>query len=167
MNYGMTPKSFKQQFINKASTFASVPPSSKVKKTNPKPNRFAKAIYGSNEQTSYTTIESEINCYLSDCDRHRGDILLFWKGKEESLPGLAKMAKMYLAIPATSTPSEGAFSKTKRILGPQRASLAPASVEILLSLKEWFRLFGPMYFPHKLNSTKSHIVMDDDDDDDS
>ncbi|PLW40458.1 hypothetical protein PCANC_09345 [Puccinia coronata f. sp. avenae] len=49
------------------------------------------------------------------------------------------MAQCYLAIPATSAPSERVFSKCKAIVGPQRASLSSESIEHLLCLKEWYR----------------------------
>lgn len=87
----------------------------------------------------------------------------YWKGKEGALPGLSKMARMYLAIPATSTPSEGAFSKTKAIIGPQRASLSATSIELLLCLKEWYRVFGAIFFPKKINAVKHSIEIDSDD----
>lgn len=148
-----------------ASSFSSVAPIAKTNKTTSKPNCFAKAIYGRDKPTTYCTIEGEINRYLGDCDRSHNDVLTYWKGKENSLPGLAKMAKMYLAIPATSTPSEGAFSKTKSIIGPQRASLAPMSMEILLCLKEWYRVFGAMLFPHKFNTADNPFQIDEGDED--
>lgn len=138
-----------------ASLFSCDPPTSDFKQKKSKPNCFDKAIHGSDGPTSYATIESETNHFLGDCDCHRGHILSFWKENEDLLPGLAKMARIYLAIPATSTSSEGVFSKTKSIIGPQRAPLNPMSVEILLCLKEWFCLFGPMFFPNKPKSSGS------------
>lgn len=71
--------------------------------------------------------------------------LAFWKLFQDIYPRLAKMAMNFLVIPETSSPSEGVFSKTKIILGPQRASLASLNVEALLCLKDWYRLFVPLY----------------------
>lgn len=71
-------------------------------------------------------------------------MLDFWKQRTAVYPGLANMAMSFLAIPATSCPSEGQFNKTKHILAPQRSNLSCFHVETLLCVKDWHRLFGPL-----------------------
>jgi hypothetical protein len=44
------------------------------------------------------------------------DPLAWWKGNERKFPILAKLARMYLAIQATSAPSERIFSVASRII---------------------------------------------------
>lgn len=66
------------------------------------------------------------------------------------------MALNFLAIPATSCPSEGFFNKTKRILGPQRTSLLSLHLEALLCVKDWNWVFGLLKPP-------SHDAEDDSD----
>ena len=46
----------------------------------------------------------------------RDDPLAFWKGIANGSPALAEMAKIYLTIPATSTPSERAFTQGRLLL---------------------------------------------------
>jgi hypothetical protein len=54
------------------------------------------------------------------------DPLAWWKGNERKFPILAKLARrMYLAIQATSAPSERIFSVASRIIKYDRARLEP------------------------------------------
>lgn len=159
----MTPDDFKSLFIQKASKFSSAPPILQTEKKKTK-SYLTDAIYGPEDNTESSTIENEIRQYLGEPREPRNKTILdYWKLREEALPGLAQMAKMYLAIPATSTPSEGAFSKTKRIIVPQRSSLSSKSVEILLCLKEWYRVFGALSFPSSINSSNAPIEIDEED----
>ncbi|KNZ62002.1 uncharacterized protein VP01_13266g1, partial [Puccinia sorghi] len=57
------------------------------------------------------------------------------------------MARCFLAIPATSAPSEQVFSQCKTVVGPHCRSLSGESIEHLLCLKEWYysmRTLDPM-----------------------
>lgn len=142
----MRPEDFRKHFEEKASKFESTPSAMQNKNKSTKSSYFQDAIYGPEEEIEHNSIQSEINRYLGEvCEPRRTDVLAYWKAREATLPGLAKMAKMYLAIPATSVPSKGAFSKTKAFLNPQRSNLSPSSIEILICLKEWFRIFGAMF----------------------
>lgn len=60
--------------------------------------------------------------------------LLWWKSHEGLYPLLAKVSKKYLCAPATSTSSERVFSRGGRIITTFRASLEPATVEMLIFL---------------------------------
>jgi hypothetical protein len=51
--------------------------------------------------------------------------MAWWKGNERKFPILAKLARMYLAIQATSAPSERIFSVASRIIKYDRARLEP------------------------------------------
>lgn len=62
--------------------------------------------------------------------------LLWWKKNEPRYPLLARAAKMYLSIPATSVPSERVFSTAGDILTEQRARLKPMQLDRLLFLKK-------------------------------
>jgi hypothetical protein len=54
------------------------------------------------------------------------DPLQWWKKKQDQLPILAKLARVYLAVPATSAPSERVFSKANHIISKTRCRLDPA-----------------------------------------
>ena len=60
------------------------------------------------------------------------DILEWWKIHSKCLPLLAKLARKYLAIPASSTKSERVFSAGGRVVTSNRTSLEPGKVEALV-----------------------------------
>lgn len=60
--------------------------------------------------------------------------LLWWKANNERYPMLARLAKSYLCIPATSTPSERLFSAAGNIASKKRASLSQEHVDMLTFL---------------------------------
>uniref|UniRef100_A0AAV2JGN2 HAT C-terminal dimerisation domain-containing protein n=1 Tax=Knipowitschia caucasica TaxID=637954 RepID=A0AAV2JGN2_KNICA len=59
-----------------------------------------------------------------------------WARNERRFPRLARLSKTYLAIPATSSPSERIFSLAGNTITRQRASLHPAHVDELIFLHE-------------------------------
>lgn len=62
------------------------------------------------------------------------NVLQWWAENEDRFPHLAKLGKRYLAVPATSTPSERIFSLAGNTITRQRASLRPAHVDALVFL---------------------------------
>ena len=60
--------------------------------------------------------------------------LQWWAQSEDRFPRLAKLGKRYLAVPATSTPSERIFSLAGNAITQQRVSLHPAHVDALVFL---------------------------------
>ncbi|XP_078575681.1 E3 SUMO-protein ligase ZBED1-like [Branchiostoma floridae x Branchiostoma japonicum] len=65
-----------------------------------------------------------------------GDIVAFWKGKQDELPLLTMHARKYLIVPGTSVPSERVFSTAGDIVKAERACLDPNNVNMLLFLKK-------------------------------
>jgi hypothetical protein len=55
------------------------------------------------------------------------DVLQFWKSND-TFPHLKRLARIVLAIPATSTPSEQVFSTTGLIINVKRTMLSPENV---------------------------------------
>lgn len=83
----------------------------------------------------------EFDRYLSEkIENEDSDPLAYWKKYASHFPTLAKMAKDYLAIPATSVSSERMFSHAGNIVSETRASLSPHSVKALICLKSWNKL---------------------------
>ncbi|KAF0297603.1 putative AC transposase [Amphibalanus amphitrite] len=76
----------------------------------------------------------ELDSYLLAPGSEGQDILSYWRGKENELPLLAKVARSILAIPASNTSSERSFSVAGRVIEERRTRLAPDSVDALLFL---------------------------------
>lgn len=66
--------------------------------------------------------------------------LVWWRDNENQFPHLAKLAKRFLGIPATSVPSERVFSTAGDIVRAQRASLTPDNVDMMVFLKKNFKI---------------------------
>ena len=64
------------------------------------------------------------------------DPLKYWKRCELELPLLSQLAKRYLSIQASSSPSERLFSKAGLVSTPARAQLKPEKVDMLVFLAE-------------------------------
>lgn len=62
--------------------------------------------------------------------------LVWWKHNSRRFPILSKLARTYLPIPATSVPSERAFSIAGHIANAKRACLLPENVNMLVFLAE-------------------------------
>ena len=60
------------------------------------------------------------------------DVIAFWRSNEELFPGLDRLARKYLAIPAGSTESERLFSKAGIVITDLRASLKTDKIEDIL-----------------------------------
>ena len=84
-------------------------------------------------------IEDELKCYtqakISFKGRNTEDVLSWWK----SNPNLCKMARDYLAIPATSTASERLFSSGKHLITDYRNSISPETIQACQCLKSWIK----------------------------
>jgi len=81
------------------------------------------------------TITAELQSYfLSAAVDSEEDPLVWWKEHAKHFPALSKLAKKYLCIPATSSPSERVFSTGGNIVNCLRASLKPESVDRLVFL---------------------------------
>lgn len=85
--------------------------------------------------TENSTAIVELRSYTDEkmIDRHE-DPLEFWQKREPSYPKLAKLAKKFLMIPATSVPCERVFSKAGELITDRRNRLSAKHVDQLLFL---------------------------------
>lgn len=79
--------------------------------------------------------EMELNryfgCKLTEADYNL--TLLEWYKKNESyFPRLSQVAKIFLAVPASSVPSERIFSTAGEIVNKKRSRLHCANVDLLI-----------------------------------
>ena len=73
----------------------------------------------------------ELEEYLApqDEDDYEMDLLQFWKDSERKWPALAKMAKQYLAAPASSAGVEHVFSAAGKMHSDLRKSMKDDSLK--------------------------------------
>ncbi|KAI7966372.1 hypothetical protein MJO29_002120 [Puccinia striiformis f. sp. tritici] len=84
------------------------------------------------------SLNDEIDCYLSSETEERPcNPLHYWKSKSEHFPSLANMARTFLAVPASSAPSERAFSAGRHIQDYTRKRLCIGTLEALIRLEDW------------------------------
>ena len=82
----------------------------------------------------------EIERYLKldiTCD----DVLEFWRVSSDIYPRLASLARVALAVPATSTPSEQVFSTTGLIVNAKRTRLAPENIGKIQMIHDNYEIF--------------------------
>src|SRR3989337_2503174 len=83
----------------------------------------------------------EIASYLALPKVHPDECpLMWWKTNRTRFPILSKVARKYLAIPATSTPSERLFSEAGNIMTIKRTQLSSTTLENLVFCKKNWRL---------------------------
>ncbi|XP_017291101.2 E3 SUMO-protein ligase ZBED1-like [Kryptolebias marmoratus] len=86
-------------------------------------------------QPSRASIELELSMYLqAPGPDSETNPLEWWKQHELNFPLVARLAKKYLCIPATSSSSERAFSASGNIITCKRSCLKPDTVDQLVFL---------------------------------
>lgn len=86
-------------------------------------------------QPSRVSIETQLNMYLQTVEPDsETNPLEWWKQHEVNFPLVAMLAKKYLCIPATSSPSERAFSASGNIVTCKRSCLKPERIDQLVFL---------------------------------
>ncbi|KAJ8001186.1 hypothetical protein DPEC_G00188680 [Dallia pectoralis] len=82
-----------------------------------------------------TQVRNEVLSYFGEKSLAKEETpLLGWKANNDRYPMLARLAKSYLCIPATSTPSERLFSAAGNIASKKRGSLSQEHVDMLTFL---------------------------------
>lgn len=101
-----------------------------------------KCIFELVEEAAPAGVATELDYYLREPGIPlTGCPLKWWREKQGQYPILAEMARVYLAIPASSAPSERVFSVAKLTLDHKRRSLHPDRVSRLLFLKKNMQLY--------------------------
>ncbi|KAG9268298.1 zinc finger BED domain-containing protein 1-like [Astyanax mexicanus] len=87
--------------------------------------------------------ETELARYLQEeiLDAHT-DPLAWWRDNQARFPLLSKIARKYMTVCATSTPSERVFSAAGNIVTPFRSSLKPDKVNMLVCLAKNIKMDG-------------------------
>ena len=106
----------------------------------PQPKRGKSALdilLGPEEAHATVTINDELEIYMSDQILPRNKCpLTWWKSNAHRFPHLAPLACSLLSVPATSTPSERAFSTAGLTISSLRSCLKPKNVDALVFLNK-------------------------------
>ncbi|XP_021753725.1 zinc finger BED domain-containing protein RICESLEEPER 2-like isoform X2 [Chenopodium quinoa] len=89
--------------------------------------------------------KSELELYLEEKNSdvmEKCDVLAYWNKSSVRYPNLACMARDILTIPISTVPSESAFSMSKQLINPWRASLGEETIEVLACYEDWLRAKG-------------------------
>ena len=99
---------------------------------------FEDSIYAKRQKI--TNVDGEIVKYLEEDLADRDvDHLGYLHRRQVDFPSLGEMARALLAIPATSVPSERAFSMGGLICRDERASLNGKTIEMLMCMQDWYK----------------------------
>lgn len=82
-------------------------------------------------------VKEEVTSYIAvDGISLDSNPLPWWRKNESTYPHVAMLAKLYLAAPATSVPSERVFSTAGDIVNASRSALSTDNVDKLIFLKK-------------------------------
>ncbi|CAL9703630.1 unnamed protein product [Knipowitschia caucasica] len=112
------------------------PPEDKQKTSKRSLGSFFKCALAPRSTTiSSHLVDGELNSYLvSPTIDSEDDPLSWWNVHQVNFPHLSKLARKYLCIPASSSPSERLFSTSGNVVTCQRTCLKPANVSMLVFL---------------------------------
>ena len=96
-------------------------------------------------------------CSLEDDDGEFNDPLEWWKDNMVKYDLVAHLARLYLAIPATSAPSERIWSRASRILTLKRASLSEELVARMMYVRENIRYLRKHYVELAAAEREAHL----------
>ena len=96
----------------------------------------SKAVPPSSSTTQLEdSIKAELDNYLmTPTIDGEEDPLAWWRMHNVNFPRLSKLARKFLCVPATSSPSERLFSASGNIVTCQRSCLKPSKVDMLVFL---------------------------------
>lgn len=97
-------------------------------------------LQGYYKESNSSSNVSEFDLYISEpvVENHSNfQVLEYWKLNAYRFPHLSRMARDYLAVPGTSTPSERAFSGGRQLITDFRCSLSAETIAACMLLKNW------------------------------
>ncbi len=107
-----------------------------------KPLGIMEHIIQKKKKSSNLQSRNEIDEYLAiPVESQNVNPCEWWKHHQTQYPILAKIARDYICIPATSVSSEQAFSKSGELISKKRNRLGDRAIEACMCLNSWITLF--------------------------
>ena len=88
------------------------------------------------EKNEFTRWKEEAEVPYSD------NVLQWWKCNRERFPTISRIARKYLAFPASQATTERSFSTAKRVVTPSRSSLSPSRIGKLVVWHQAYDIFS-------------------------
>ena len=99
---------------------------------------FMTAMFGNSQSSEDRGKMSEIDMYLEEkVESPQVDPIEWWRTYESRFPNLSRMARDYLAIPATSVPSERCFPIAGSVLTKRRSVMTEGMANAIMCCKYW------------------------------
>lgn len=128
-------KTYNHPLLERNTILSSQAPPSKLSRIHRKTKNIAK---------SPMMKAHEVDTYCSmDPLEEESDPLAWWRENRVTFPKLSVMARDILSIPATSTPSERAFSSARHLLPFTRNRMNATSIEACMIVKNSLKCRGP------------------------
>ncbi|XP_066518302.1 E3 SUMO-protein ligase ZBED1 [Hoplias malabaricus] len=104
---------------------------------SPFPQTMYDILLGEDPTERMPEIHQQLENYIAEplCKRSLSP-LYWWRNKEHRFPAVARLARKYLAIPATAIPAERAFAPRESAVAHRRAMLGPKHLDHILFLNQ-------------------------------
>ncbi|XP_010868798.3 zinc finger BED domain-containing protein 4 isoform X2 [Esox lucius] len=111
------------------------PPS--YRQVSPIPKSMYDILLGEDPTERMPEIHQQLENYIAEplCKRSLSP-LHWWRSKEHRFPAVARLARTFLAIPATAVPADRAFAPRETTVAQRRAILGPQHLEHILFLHQ-------------------------------
>jgi len=97
---------------------------------------------GESVTSSQHVVANEVSQYLHSTPMDPElTLLLWWKKNQQFFPHLSILARKYLAIPASSVPSERVFSLAGNLVSKKRARTSPSNVDMFIFYRKNMSLY--------------------------
>ena len=124
---------------------------------------------GTSQMTVEEQCEAEIKSYLSvpelafvGPNGGHNSPLDWWRMNETAFPRLAKLARLHLAVPATSAPSERIFSRAALTITKKRNRMDPENASRQMFVQSNLPWFEKDYFENAGNADENDNDSDED-----
>ncbi|KAJ8402168.1 hypothetical protein AAFF_G00370330 [Aldrovandia affinis] len=106
-------------------------------RVSPVPQSMYDILLGEDPTERMPEIHQQLENYIAEplCKRSLSP-LHWWQAKEHRFPAVARLARKYLAIPATAVPADRAFAPREAPAAQRRATLGPQHLDHILFLHQ-------------------------------
>jgi hypothetical protein len=91
-------------------------------------------LFQDKQEEDLRDMQGGLEAYFLSTAPRSTDVLGWWKEHSDRHPRLVRMARDYLAIPATSAPAERVFSRAGDLITDRRGSLSDATIQACMFL---------------------------------